>query len=152
VFSINNVTAAFTSGESDWEQRIVELGAGPQLLDWTYAKDDGTSQGNDRAWVDQFHFTADGAEPELLDEPLGAISPNIAVSGNLMRLTWSAAPNRTYKILYKDDLSDLEWMPLDSEVLPTSRNVDGAPETESYTAFVEDALTSRTRFYRVFEY
>ncbi|HMJ92245.1 MAG TPA: hypothetical protein VK530_20655, partial [Candidatus Acidoferrum sp.] len=77
---------------------------------------------------------------------------HIVVTRELVQLTWTATPRHTYKVLYKDDLSDPEWTQLDSEVLSTTRNIEGAPEPVSYTAFVEDVLTSRTRFYRVFEY
>lgn len=41
------------SGETDWQQWTVDLPSGSQTLRWQYSKDNFSSGGLDRAWVDQ---------------------------------------------------------------------------------------------------
>ncbi|HWN94769.1 MAG TPA: immunoglobulin domain-containing protein, partial [Methylomirabilota bacterium] len=56
VFYTNGVEQARLSGEVDWVQRTQTIGAGSNALRWTYSKSSSTSEGQDRAWVDQVEF------------------------------------------------------------------------------------------------
>ncbi len=152
VFSVNDIPEAFVSGEVDWEQRFIALGSGPQFLEWTYFKNTSGVAGDDRAWVDQLSFTAEGAPTPAPMEPRGTIAPIIRVNGEVVQLRWDGFTRRAYKVEYKDDLSDPEWTTLDSEVLSTWRTIDGTLQSDIYTATIEDGLTARTRFYRVLEF
>jgi hypothetical protein len=152
VFSVNDFPEAFISGENDWEQRFIPLGPGPQYLEWSYIKNSASREGDDRAWVDQLGFLADGAPVPAPQPPSSAASPSIVVIDNTVRLTWNAFARATYRVEYKDDLADTEWTSLESEVLPISITNQSAVPAESYTATVEDVLSPRTRYYRVLEF
>jgi hypothetical protein len=151
VFSVNDFPEAFISGETDWEQRFISLSAGEQYLEWTYLKNSMNREGNDRAWVDQLTFLADGAPVPAPRQASSAASPGIAVNANTVRLTWNASVRATYRVEYKENLADKEWTALESEVLSLS-NAGAAVPGENYTATIEDVLTPRTRYYRVLEF
>jgi hypothetical protein len=150
-FSVNGVPQAAISGEKDWRQQFVRVDDGAQYLDWIYDKNGSGSAGADRAWVDQFSFMADGAV-EASPPPIGAMTPRISVSDTKTRLTWTGRTDKTYKVYYKDSLSDPAWTQIDTEVYVTWRFVNGTPVTDSITAVFEEPLAGRTRFYRVLEY
>ena len=45
------------SGEVDWQQVTFNVGNGSQVLRWTYQRSSSTSNGQERAWLDQVQFT-----------------------------------------------------------------------------------------------
>ena len=137
---LNGEAQASISGEVDWEQRSLELPPGPQLLEWAYVKNGSVTTGADRGWVDQIS-SAPGSGPA----PTGDVAPRIAIVGNKTVLTWSAGAQRRYEVLYKDELSDLEWKRLDGEVL-------AGGEAGEPVAISEDLPATRSRFYRVLQY
>ena len=55
-FSIGGAEAARISGEVNWQLRALQVPAGSRTLRWSYAKDSGTTAGQDRAWVDELRF------------------------------------------------------------------------------------------------
>ncbi|MCX6925235.1 MAG: immunoglobulin domain-containing protein, partial [Verrucomicrobia bacterium] len=55
-FRVNGSQQAFISGEVSWQQRSFALGSGTHTLRWSYGKDDVTSAGQDRGWVDEVSF------------------------------------------------------------------------------------------------
>lgn len=153
VVSLNGQLAAFISGEVDWEQLSLDLASGPQFLEWTYFKNDSVSAGDDRGWVDQLSFVpAGGALAPRRRVATGGIAPRISILENKIQITWEARASRGYEVLYKDDLSESEWKPLDSEVLATWKIVDGTVQSDTYGATVEDLPAPQSRFYRVLEY
>jgi hypothetical protein len=64
----------------------------------------------------------------------------LSVSTNGALITWSAIPGVTYRVQYKDDLSDPVWIDLPGDVLATT-NVAARSDLGS--------LTNKARFYRV---
>ncbi len=52
----NGVLAVRISGEVDWQFKSINIGSGNQTLTWTYAKNGSTTNGLDRAFVDQVSF------------------------------------------------------------------------------------------------
>ena len=59
-FSVDGVQKEWIAGETDWTNAIVSVeGSGSHVLAWTYQKDDweGTSDGEDCAWVDEVSWT-----------------------------------------------------------------------------------------------
>ncbi len=59
------------SGEQDWVKVSFEVPPGPRTLSWTYSKDYGFTEGQDRAWVDQLTVAPVQAVPlvDALDNP-----------------------------------------------------------------------------------
>lgn len=56
------------SGEVDWQQRILELEAGTNIVRWQYSKDSINTNGQDRAWVDEVAFGYTG--PVITTQPV----------------------------------------------------------------------------------
>jgi hypothetical protein len=86
-FSVNGTNQLSFSGEVDWEQHTLFLGAGPLNLAWTYSKDAAGSAGQDAAWLDQVTFTAGGTGPFITTQPsdqtsLGGTPAAFAVAAN----------------------------------------------------------------------
>ena len=54
--TINGVEQARITGEVDWQQKTIVLGASNNTLRWTFAKDYSVSAGQDTAWLDQVSF------------------------------------------------------------------------------------------------
>jgi hypothetical protein len=57
------------SGEVNWQQVSLGIGAGTHTLSWRYAKDSSASMGQDAAWVDQVAYTTNA--PAITVQPLG---------------------------------------------------------------------------------
>jgi hypothetical protein len=150
-FSVNGAPQATISGETDWRQRFFRVNSGAQYLDWIYDKNGSGAAGADRAWVDQLVFLADGAT-QASPPAVGGMKPRLSISDTKARLTWTGRTDKTYKVYYKDSLSDPEWTQIDAEVFVTWTFVNGVPVTASITAVFEEALAGRNRFYRVLEY
>jgi endonuclease/exonuclease/phosphatase family metal-dependent hydrolase len=67
-FYTNGVlTAAPLTGEVDWQQRTLLLGAGSQVLRWRYVKDISLFEGQDQGWVDNVIFTP--LDPFISSQP-----------------------------------------------------------------------------------
>jgi len=76
--------------------------------------------------------------------PLSAASPfsahaNVSPGAGQVTLTWEAAPGRSYRVQYKDDLSQTQWSDLSGGV-----GVYGVMAT-----CVDTAGAFNQRFYRV---
>jgi carboxypeptidase D len=56
------------SGNTDWQERIMGLGAGQQTVRWRYIKDNNTSSGQDRGWLDQVQFVKVSV-PTIVSQP-----------------------------------------------------------------------------------
>ena len=150
--SVNGTAQAAISGEVNWQQRTLALPAGALTLEWTYEKNLFGSAGSDRGWVDQISFVPGNSGTNTNSTPLRAVPPRISVSANKAQLVWEASTERTYKVYYKDRLTDPDWTLLDEEILLTWKVVDGQIDPDVVVATVQDVLAGRTRFYRVFEY
>ncbi len=62
-FYIDGVKTDSISGLVDWTQKSYWVGAGLHTLTWTYAKDEGSSDGADAGRVDQFQVLTDTTPP-----------------------------------------------------------------------------------------
>ena len=74
--------------------------------------------------------------------PASRLTPQAAVSPSTgqITITWQSAPGRSYRVQYKDDLSEVHWNDLS----------DGVAVTGSRAACWDTtAGTSNQRFYRV---
>jgi hypothetical protein len=153
VVSLNGAVQAFISGEVDWEQRSLPLGPGPQFLEWSYFKNASLAAGDDRGWVDELMLIpASGLAASRRPAVRGGATPRISMANDRVQITWEARTARSYEVLYKDDLSDPEWKPVDGEISAAWTIVEGAVKPESYRATVEDFIAPGMRFYRVLEY
>lgn len=56
------------SGETDWQIVRLDLPVGSHTLTWKYIKDSGSSEGDDRVYVDNFSVWADGEEDDEEEE------------------------------------------------------------------------------------
>lgn len=56
------------SGNTEWQQRVIGLGAGQQTVRWRYAKDQNTISGQDCGWVDQVQFITVSV-PTIVSQP-----------------------------------------------------------------------------------
>lgn len=74
LFHTNDV-APFSgiSGETEWTQKTLLLGPGPQRLRWSYAKDESVSNGADVGWVDQVAFLPPSSWPTILTQPRSTV-------------------------------------------------------------------------------
>jgi uncharacterized repeat protein (TIGR03803 family) len=124
---VNDAPAAAISGEVDWQQETIGLGAGSQTLSWVYHKDFSTTLGDDRAWVDQMSFVPTAGAPMLHCE-LG--------TNHTFNLTWDAPPGCWYQVQYSTNLLQTNWLNW------------GAPVTNG-TLFVPVGA-DRERFYRIY--
>jgi hypothetical protein len=82
-FFVGSTEQARLSGEVDWQARSFNVGAGSQVLKWTYLKSSSGAQGQDRAWVDQVRFL-----PEVPPAVPAGLSAT-AVSSTRIDLRWT---------------------------------------------------------------
>ncbi len=146
---INGSERARISGEVDWQQRVFTLPSGAQTLQWKYSKNSSISLGEDRGWIDQMQFTpnvvqANSKAAELLNSSLldrsSTVGLSASFSNGLVRLQWPAASGKTFRVFYKDDLADADWIPLPTNILATGG-----------MATFADPADQPQRFYRVIE-
>lgn len=83
-FSIGGLPQAAISGEVDWQQVSFVVPAGPQMLVWTYSKDNAGSSGVDAGFVDQLTFTP--IAPTISSQPVDTT----AIGGTSVTLPVSA--------------------------------------------------------------
>jgi hypothetical protein len=152
IFTVNGAPQEWISGEVDWDQIVLHLGAGAQVLEWVYQKNGANAAGADRGWLDQLAYVRDGSSNGETNAPTGAMAIGISVVENTAYVTWDASPDKTYRVFYKDSLDDLEWTLLDGEVLLTWEVVDGMVVPDRVHATCTDTLAGQTRFYKVLEY
>src|SRR6185369_9296991 len=69
-FKIGGITQSSISGEVDWQQLTMYLGAGPQSLQWVYAKDGSGDSGQDAGWVDQVNYSPGATAPIITAQPI----------------------------------------------------------------------------------
>ncbi|HWH68533.1 MAG TPA: immunoglobulin domain-containing protein, partial [Candidatus Sulfotelmatobacter sp.] len=69
-FLVNGEEQRRISGQTYWQSETFYLGAGPQTLRWTYAKDGQGSAGQDAAWLDWVGFTQGATVPVITLQPL----------------------------------------------------------------------------------
>jgi len=64
-FWLDGARQAGISGQTNWHQQTLVLGAGVHTLEWLYAKDGSDSTGTDAGWVDEVIFTPTIVPPTL---------------------------------------------------------------------------------------
>ena len=67
--SLNGSVLASISGQVNWQSKVIYLDSGPNLLQWTYAKDATGSSGQDAGWVDQVTYMTGGTPPYIVSPP-----------------------------------------------------------------------------------
>jgi internalin A len=114
------------SGEVNWEQQVVTVPVGSQVLRWQYTKDKDSSFGADAAWLDEVTFVS-LSWLELTRGP---------TNGFPMQLTLHVTPNELYEVLHSTNL--VNWLSFGSVVATNSEML----------IFDTNALSNR-RFYRL---
>ena len=90
--------------------------------------------------------------PPVTNAPVGVANLHLTVSDNTLYIQWDGSAAKTYKVYYKEQLTDPAWTRLDTEVLVTWKVVNGEIVPDVITATVADGLGAGMRFYRVLEY
>ena len=91
-FSVDGVQKEWIAGETEWTNAIVTVeGSGSHVLAWTYQKDDweGTSDGEDCAWLDEVSWTSAAVADVAVD--IGDGMTLMVSSGWLLEKTTRAA-------------------------------------------------------------
>jgi hypothetical protein len=78
--------------------------------------------------------------PNLLSPSGPEIGLAELLPGDVFRLTWSATAGRTYRVQFKNNLDDAEWLDLSGDVTASGS-----------TAARTDAISGGRRFYRIVE-
>jgi hypothetical protein len=146
-FYINGVPQQSISGEVGWQQRNFVLAEGTQVLEWTYLKNGSISTNADRGWLDQ--ITLSDAPP--VTNTVSVSNLHLSVSDNTLSINWEGSASKTYRVYYKEALSDPQWTLLDTEVLVTWKVVGGEIVPDVITATATDGIGTSMRFYRVQE-
>lgn len=111
-FSLNGQTRRTLAGEEDWQSVVLTLPIGEHHLRWDYIKDDFTTTGDDKVWLDGFAFG------EGFPVPVKIVGPG----------TVSLAPNR---LLYSNgDQILLQATPEDSAAFQAWANPIHSAEEE----------------------
>lgn len=84
---VNGEQQQFISGEVAFTQVSIELGAGTNLVEWTYAKDQNTSEGDDAGFVRSLSFTPPAPPPAPTPTP-APTTPTPSSSGGGGALGW----------------------------------------------------------------
>lgn len=95
-FTVNFSNPQQISGETDWTQVSVSLGAGANTVSWSYDKDASGSAGADAAWLDQVLFTPTGAGgPVITSQPQnqtvnqgGTATFSVSATGSGLSYQW----------------------------------------------------------------
>ena len=146
-FFLNGVPQATISGEEGWQPRSYPLGAGTQLLEWTYFKNGSVSTNADRGWLDQIVYSDQPPETNAVS----VRNLQLTVDGNTLSIRWEGSDLKTYKVYYKEALSEPQWTLLDTEVQVTWKVVGGEIVPNVITATATDGIGTSMRFYRVQE-
>jgi hypothetical protein len=143
-FYVNGSRKTRISGEVDWEWRTYQLSSGRQVVRWVYGKSGSAFRGQDRAWLDMVSFSTAKALAA------GAISSSVPapVFASLQRagshrvvLTWQVAPDKSYRVFYKENLAEAEWKPVPGQMV-----VSGPLAAQE-----DEVGEAAQRFYRVME-
>jgi hypothetical protein len=68
-FYVGSTAMSTISGGVNWQRVAFHLGAGVQVLKWTYSKDGGANSGLDAAFLDEVVFLSDSGPPVLVLQP-----------------------------------------------------------------------------------
>ena len=124
-FLNNDAQAGGLSGEIGWQQKVLNIPVGTNVLRWGYIKDQNTSMGTDAGWLDEVNFSP-GVWLELVGPP---------VNGQA-QLLLHAIPGNPYEVQVSTNLVD--WTRL---ILITPTN--------SSTPVFDNVAGNGTRFYRL---
>jgi len=61
IFRINDKEVLRKSGETDWIRFAAEVKTGLNKFEWSYKKDNSTTEGSDCAWIDMIDFAGSGS-------------------------------------------------------------------------------------------
>ena len=97
-FLVNSLAYHEWSGETDWVQYTHQLKKGSYTLEWRYRKDSSTSEGEDRAYVDNIVFP-----PVCVVRMLDAVSGlKYNINNENLTLSWNAVENATEYLIRRD--------------------------------------------------
>ena len=97
-FLVNSLAYKEWSGETDWEQYTHQLKKGSYTLEWRYRKDSSTSEGEDRAYVDNIVFP-----PICVVRILDAVTGlKYNIDNENLTLSWNAVENATEYLIRRD--------------------------------------------------
>jgi hypothetical protein len=134
-FYVGGKEKARISGEVDWQRQTFSVPSGTQVLKWTYSKNSGKANGQDRAWVDQVQLASKSLvslAPSL--EVARPVPVTLTVTGSKVVLTWPVKPGRAYGLFFKESLADPEWQSAHVEAQVSGaagtleERVDGEPQ------------------------
>jgi hypothetical protein len=81
-FAVDGSPLHSRSGADDWEERLVEIGAGTQILRWTHAR--GSETGEARAWLDAVSYEAASAPSVTTAAPADATEAGATLGGEVV--------------------------------------------------------------------
>ncbi len=95
-FLVDGVEQSWLGGEKDWTNEVFSVsGDGMHTLSWIYQKNDnGKTQGDDCAWLDEVTWTPDDPLPEITGD--GEIRAILAGAGDEVRLRAGIASKAEY--------------------------------------------------------
>ena len=96
-FLIDGEEASWLGGETDWTNETFSVtGEGPHTFSWVYQKNDnGKTQGEDCAWLDEVTWTSSDPLPDVTgDAEVGAV---LTSAGDEVRLKAKLATATTYR-------------------------------------------------------
>ena len=70
-----------------------------------------------------------------------SVPSNVSKTGNSMRIRWASTVGRTYRVAYKDNLADVNWMNLSGAITATATSTSYSDTTSG---------ASRQRYYMVY--
>jgi hypothetical protein len=144
------------SGESNWHLITFSVPSGTRELQWRYSKNSSGAAGQDRGWVDQIEYLpiaglalfgeenvfepAETESPQAESLDAGPIVSAISRTEGEVLLVWKATPGKKYRVLYKENLADVDWIILAGGV----EGIDGIGS-------VSDGAEVSERYYRIEE-
>jgi hypothetical protein len=117
-FYIDNQEQAAWSGEDNWSEASFDISQGDHQFKWTYTKDSNTSNGADKAWVDDIELPAAsivmvnaGPDQEICHDAQAMLN---AYAANYETLSWTSSGDGAFSdmnqpnCIYTPGVADIE--------------------------------------------
>ncbi|MBP7867883.1 MAG: M6 family metalloprotease domain-containing protein [Acidobacteria bacterium] len=82
-FELDGTVMTYASGEVDWTRKSFPISRGDHFVKWTYAKDEGVTEGQDTAWIDEIAVTATATIGDL-DQSLDVTTADMVILANAL--------------------------------------------------------------------
>jgi hypothetical protein len=128
-FLVDGLSKRSLSGTKDWRMVSYSLSPGEHTLGWEYRRSVGSSAKRARGWVDQLSFTSAATSASSLGP-----TAQITMRDGQIVLRWVTVSQTSYRVLFKQSLSDPDWQELDRPISINDRMatvvdpVDGSPQ------------------------